>query len=84
MGSPIVNLETIETKLMLVNEAARLLGVSESFLRRAEKKGRIPKARRDMNGWRVYNREENRVLFPEAPQRSKPKLRLHKAQADPW
>jgi DNA-binding transcriptional MerR regulator len=41
--------------LMRVNEAARELEVSESWLRRAEGKGRIPKARRDLNGWRVYS-----------------------------
>jgi DNA-binding transcriptional MerR regulator len=40
--------------MLRVNEAARELGVSESWLRRADKGGRIPKARRDINGWRLY------------------------------
>ena len=47
---------------MRVNEAARELQVSESWLRRAESKGRIPKARRDMNGWRIYSRADIAVL----------------------
>jgi len=37
-----------------VNQAARALGVSEAWLRRAERSGRIPVARRDANGWRYY------------------------------
>ncbi len=41
---------------------ARELGVSESWLRRAEQQGRIPKARRDLNGWRVYSEEEIAAL----------------------
>ena len=41
-------------KLLRVNEVARVLEISESWLRRAEKRGRIPIARRDLNGWRYY------------------------------
>lgn len=56
-------------KLMRVNEVARELQVSESWLRRAEGRGRIPKARRDMNGWRVYSQADidalRLVLVPE-------------------
>ena len=48
--------------LMRVNEVARELQVSESWLRRAESRGRIPKARRDMNGWRVYSQADIAVL----------------------
>ncbi len=55
--------------LMRVNEVARELQVSESWLRRAESRGRIPKARRDMNGWRVYSESDiaalRLVLVPE-------------------
>jgi hypothetical protein len=55
-------------KMLRVNEAARELGVSEAWLRRAERRGRIPHARRDMNGWRVYADEDivalRGVLFP--------------------
>jgi len=42
-------------RLYRVNEVARELGCSEAWLRRAERDGRIPQARRDMNGWRVYD-----------------------------
>ena len=56
------------TKLLRVNEAARQLGISETWLRRAEQRGRIPRARHDLNGWRVYTVEDveslRRVLFP--------------------
>ena len=48
--------------MMRVNEAARKLGKSESWLRRAELRGLIPKARRDFNGWRVYTEEDVAVL----------------------
>ncbi len=41
-------------ELMTVSKAARRLGVSERWLREAEAKGRIPKARRNLNRWRVY------------------------------
>ncbi len=45
-------------RIYRVNEAARELGCSEAWLRRAERKGRIPQARRDLNGWRVYNEHD--------------------------
>ena len=58
----------MNAKLLRVNEAARELGISESWLRRAEQRGRIPKARRDMNGWRVYTEADvailRKILFP--------------------
>lgn len=54
--------------LLRVNEAARELGCSESFLRRGEKAGKIPNARRDLNGWRVYTQEDverlRKILLP--------------------
>lgn len=56
---------------MRVNEAARELGVSEAWLRRAELRGQIPKARRDINGWRVYTEADvaalRELLFPATP-----------------
>jgi len=39
---------------LTVSQAARELGRSEKWLRNAEAEGRIPAARRDLNGWRVY------------------------------
>lgn len=42
-------------EFLKVNEVARVLGCSESFLRRAEQRGKIPKAKRDINHWRVYD-----------------------------
>ena len=50
-------------RLLRVNEAARQLGCSETWLRRAEARGRIPRARRDMNGWRVYTQEDLATLL---------------------
>jgi len=41
-----------------VNQVARELGVSESWLRRGGQQGRIPKARRDLNNWRVYSEQD--------------------------
>jgi len=44
--------------LMRVNQVARELGISETWLRRAELGGRIPKAQRDINGWRIYSQDD--------------------------
>ena len=43
---------------LTIAEAAKELGRSVSWLRDAEKKGRLSKARRDLNGWRVYTEED--------------------------
>jgi DNA-binding transcriptional MerR regulator len=45
-------------KTLTVSEAARELRRSERWLRDAERRGKIPKARRDLNGWRVYTIED--------------------------
>ncbi len=44
--------------ILSVSQAARQLERSERCLRDAERKGKIPKARRDLNGWRVYTPED--------------------------
>ena len=49
-------------KLFRVSEMARELGISEAWLRRAEKSGRIPKAQRDLNKWRVYRQEDLELI----------------------
>jgi DNA-binding transcriptional MerR regulator len=43
---------------LTVSEAARQICRSERWLREAERKGKIPTARRDLNGWRVYTEED--------------------------
>ena len=45
-------------RILRVAEVARELGCSERFLREAEKRGKLPKARRDLNHWRVYTDED--------------------------
>ena len=45
-------------RVFTVSETARELGRSERWLREAEARGEIPKARRDLNGWRVYTEED--------------------------
>jgi DNA-binding transcriptional MerR regulator len=44
----------METKVVHITEAARRLGVTPQHLRILEWKGRIPPARRDLNG-RIYS-----------------------------
>jgi len=44
--------------ILNVSQAARQLERSERWLRDAERRGKIPKARRDLNGWRVYTPED--------------------------
>ena len=45
-------------KVLTVSEAAREIYRSERWLRNAEAKGKIPKAKRDLNNWRVYTPED--------------------------
>ena len=45
-------------RILRVSEAARRLSCSERWLRDAEAKGKIPKARRDLNNWRIYTEED--------------------------
>lgn len=49
-------------RTLTVSEAARELRRSERWLREAEKRGRIPKARRDLNQWRVYTEDDLKRL----------------------
>ncbi|MFC1980036.1 hypothetical protein ACFLVS_04185 [Chloroflexota bacterium] len=44
--------------ILTVSQAARELGRSERWLRDAEHRGKIPKAKRDLNGWCVYTTDE--------------------------
>lgn len=61
-----------------VNQAARCLGVSAAWLRRAERRARVPRAGRDLNGWRMYSQEDiatlRTVLSPRAPDEGRPGL----------
>jgi DNA-binding transcriptional MerR regulator len=41
-------------KVYGISEAARELGLSAEWLRRGEKRGTLPPARRDRNGYRIY------------------------------
>ena len=56
-------------RFLTVSEVARRIGRSEKWLREAEVKGKIPKARRDLNNWRVYTEEDIKhimvLLIPE-------------------
>ena len=61
-------------RVLRVAEAARELGVSERWLREAEKKGKLPRARRDLNSWRVYTKEDlerlRQLLVPSRESKS--------------
>ncbi len=41
-----------------ISEAARKLGLSAEWLRQGEKRGVLPPARRDRNGYRYYTPED--------------------------
>lgn len=49
-------------QLKLIGQVARELGVSTDWLRRAERDGRLPRARRHMSGWRVYSAKDVAVI----------------------
>lgn len=59
-------------RILRVAEAARELACSEAFLREAEKRGKLPRAKRDLNGWRVYTEEDlehlKEILIPSSEQ----------------
>ena len=52
----------MSSRLLRANDAAGELGISVSWLRRAEKRGHIPPAKRDLNGWRVYTEADVALL----------------------
>ena len=60
--------------VLRVAEIARELGCSERFLREGEKRGKLPKARRDLNGWRVYTQDDleqlKKILIPSSEQQT--------------
>ena len=45
-------------KTYTVSEAARELGLSAEWLREGEKRGSLPVARRDRNGYRLYTEQD--------------------------
>ena len=50
-------------RVLTVSQAARELGRSADWLRESEKRGKLPKARRDStNRWRVYTEEDIKRL----------------------
>ncbi len=49
-------------RVFTTSQAAREICRSGRWLREAEAKGLIPKARRDLNGWRVYTEEDIAIL----------------------
>ena len=67
-----------QSSIYSISEAARRLGLSAEWLRRGEKRGSLPIARRDRNGYRYYTPEDverlrNRRLLPveEASERAR-------------
>jgi DNA-binding transcriptional MerR regulator len=47
-----------ETGIYSISEAARELGLSAEWLRQGERRGALPLARRDRNGYRYYTPED--------------------------
>jgi len=48
----------IEPPTYSISEAARELGLSAEWLRQGERRGSLPSARRDRNGYRYYTEED--------------------------
>ena len=60
-----------EPRIYGISQAARELGLSADWLRRGEKRGSLPPARRDRNGHRYYTPENlerlrDRRLLPSS------------------
>ena len=47
-----------DTRTYSISEAARELGLSAEWLRQGERRGSLPLARRDRNGYRYYTEED--------------------------
>jgi len=47
-----------ESPLYSISQAARELGLSAEWLRQGEKRGALPLARRDRNGYRYYTPDD--------------------------
>jgi DNA-binding transcriptional MerR regulator len=47
-----------EPRMYGISEAARKLGLSSEWLRQGERRGSLPRARRDHNGHRYYTPED--------------------------
>lgn len=60
-------------RLLQIGEAARQLGITIEHLRRLEREGRIPKAKRLLNCRRVYTEDDleciREILFAPATKR---------------
>jgi len=70
---PVVSLEEKamrRDRRMLIGDVASSLGISSEWLRQLERTGRIPPARRDINGYRRYDEQDlerlRAILFPPA------------------
>ena len=63
-GTPKYNIYSRRYKVKTINvsEAARQIGCSEKWLRDAEAKGKIPRAKRDVNNWRVFSELDIKVI----------------------
>lgn len=48
----------LSSSIYTISEAARLLGLSAEWLRKGEKQGSLPRAKRDRNGHRYYTPED--------------------------
>jgi DNA-binding transcriptional MerR regulator len=47
-----------EWQIVSISEAARKLGLSAGWLRQGERRGALPPARRDRNGYRYYTLDD--------------------------
>ncbi len=56
---------------MLINEAARFLGVSAGTLRNWERGGKIKTHRHPVNGYRLYKKKDLEALLKKVTQSSK-------------
>ena len=48
----------LRQRIYSISEAARELGLSAEWLRKGEKRGTLPQAKRDRNGYRYYTPED--------------------------
>lgn len=58
----------VKPSIYRISEAARELGLSAEWLRQGEKRGTLPSAKRDRNGYRYYTLEDiERLRYRRLP-----------------
>ncbi|MFH1427331.1 MAG: hypothetical protein ABIG60_02275 [Patescibacteria group bacterium] len=74
-------METKLIKIFSLNDIAKVISRDKTTIIKWEKQGRIPKAKRDQNGWRFYSEKEANKIIKLAEKIADLNLRHHRKVA---